>query len=564
MKIKISEFENQINGAILSRGLDYYKKGYVSDVDETGEGEYEIMVEGSELYTVNLSIRGDVVSDYECDCPYDGSICKHTVAALYYLKNDILASVGTTKKKPKEKSATQQMDKLLEDLSHEDLKIFIRNACANDSKFKQLFVAKHIHVLSPVSKELYTKQAQALIKTYSGRHGFVDYSEAKRLARAVGEMIEEAKASLDKGQYRIAMFIALAVAEEMVQVLNYADDSNGELGGCIEDAFEVLEKLTEKELDEALRDELFGHFLRLFEKDVFKSWEWHFDTLWLAIDILKTPPERARIKTILDKIKPNGKNWDWDYEQAQNLMLALIQKTGDESSATLYMEQNLSNPDFRTQLIEAALDAKDYYKATMMAEEGVAKDEKESPGLASKWRNYLLIIARETKDRENTIRLARYFFVHSGGQFHPSRYYYDILKELIPKEQWADYLENLIIGIKGKDTWDNYSRISQLFIWEEYWDRLLELLRQHVSFERIAEAEPYLSGSYSNELATLYKERILIYMKNNMGRSYYQTACHYIGRMKKLGAKAMADSLVLELKSKYSNRRALMEELGKV
>lgn len=89
---------------------------------------------------------------------------------------------------------------------------------------------------------LYTKQIQAFIKTYSDRHGFVDYSATKHLSRAVGELTDEARLNLTKGQPPTAMFVALAIAVEIVQVINYgADDSNGEPGSYIEDAFEIPE-----------------------------------------------------------------------------------------------------------------------------------------------------------------------------------------------------------------------------------------------------------------------------------------------------------------------------------
>ncbi len=89
MKILLSEFEHQIDEKILKRGLDYFKKGHVTSVNKLGDGDYEIIVEGTETYTVRLSIKGDVVTEYVCDCPYDmGPVCKHVVAALFYLQRN--------------------------------------------------------------------------------------------------------------------------------------------------------------------------------------------------------------------------------------------------------------------------------------------------------------------------------------------------------------------------------------------------------------------------------------------------------------------------------------------
>lgn len=215
-------------------------------------------------------------------------------------------------------------------------------------------------------------------------------------------------------------------------------------------------------------------------------------------------------------------------------------------------------------MIEKALNAKDYTKVEKLAYEGIAKDEKDAPGLAEDWRNYLLTAYQQTGDAKNMLRLTRYFFIHSNGRHHPLAYYYDLLKSLISKEQWHDYLEGLINEIKKGSRWIDYNRISQLYIWEAYWDKLFELLQQNASFERIVSAEQYLADSYSNELAALYRKLILNHLKRNMGREHYQAVCRYIRRMIKLGAHPVAMDLVRELKVLYPARRALLEELGKV
>lgn len=570
MKILLNEFEHQIDETILKRGLDYFKKGYVTDVNELGGGNYEITVEGTETYTVNLSIEGNAVRRFECDCPYDmGPVCKHVVAALFYLQKDTLDLTAlptkNAQKKKKEKSVAIQAEELLDTLSHDALKAFVHDACVKDSKFRQLFVAKHAHLLYPESKELYKKQLQALIKMYSDKDGFVDYQNAKRLGNNVNEMVAAAMADLSRGQIQKAMFVALAIIDEMADLLNcYVDDSQGQIGSGIEEAFVILEELTELELNESQHDELFGSLLHLFEQKSLEGWDWHFNSIALGIKLVENDQEKERIKLALEKIKPTGKRWDWNYEKSQELMLELIRKTEGNEAATRFIEDNLSNPQFRTELIEKALDAKEYGTVERLAYEGIARDEKESPGRADSWRHYLLLCYQQTGDIKNTIQLARYFLIHSNGHRHPLAYYYDLLKSLVPEEQWPDYLEDIIKEIKQARRWTDYDRISQLYIWETDWDNLFELLRQNVSFERIASAERYLADAYSNELATLYKKFILTYLEENTGRAHYQTVCRYIRRMIKLGARLIATDLIQQLRVLYPTRRALLEELDKV
>ena len=59
----------------------------------------------------------------------------------------------------------------------------------------------------------------------------------------------------------------------------------------------------------------------------------------------------------------------------------------------------------------------------------------------------------------------------------------------------------------------------------------------------------------------IQKHLIVDYMPDHIGRNHYQMACKYIRRMAKLGYKPMALELIEQLRTRYRNRRALLEEL---
>ena len=141
-------------------------------------------------------------------------------------------------------------------------------------------------------------------------------------------------AGLAKGQIQKSMFIALAIIEEMADLISYnADDSDGQIGSSIEEAFSILDALTELNLNSTQHDELFDCLLALFGKDTLKGWNWHFDPISLGIKLVRANREK-------EKIKPNGKSWDWDYRKAQELMLELIKKNRKPSGGyPIYREQ---------------------------------------------------------------------------------------------------------------------------------------------------------------------------------------------------------------------------------
>ena len=195
MTLRLSDFEQQIDPTILRRGYEYFIIGSVTDVDDLGDGEYEATVEGSDIYTVSLHIEGDEVTEYDCDCPYDwGPVCKHVVAVLFHLRKELQETPRKqTRSKPKKESEAAQFERLLKQLTAEELKAFINDACAQDKSLRRLFIAKHISRLYPESKELYDRQVEKLIETYADRYGFIGYHESSQLGDIIYEMVKDTR-----------------------------------------------------------------------------------------------------------------------------------------------------------------------------------------------------------------------------------------------------------------------------------------------------------------------------------------------------------------------------------
>lgn len=564
MEIQLDRFEEQIDEVILQRGLNYFRKGYVTDVEEIGYGDYEATVNGREIYTVHLHIEKGIVTEYDCDCPYDqGPVCKHIAAVLFYLQQDVLhLEEDHPTKKTTKPSEMEQVDKILHLLPHEELKAFVRDYCKKDKQVRGQFLFSYMD-LCVEQKELYSKQIQALIKSYSGRYGFIEYRDAANLGRSVCGLLDEAADWPQRGKTAQAIYLAEATIEKMADVINNTDDSSGEIGGCISTATQMLADLAESGLVSPLREELFQWAIKQSKSKTLQGWDWHFEVIRIAIDLIQSPQEKEQLLRILKKIQTCDEN-SWNYQQILNLRLQIIRKTENEEAAIHFMEANLSNPTFRKLLIEKALSEKNYPQVEKLANEGIKQDEKSKPGLAADWKNYLLTMYLQTGDKEQIIRLARYFLLQYYSRHQPRQYYYDLLKSLISEEQWAAYVDGIIAEICQESKYGAFQPVVEIYIWEKQWDKLLAWIRQYPDFYRIEQTEPYLEEMYPQELAALYRDTILKYLESNTGREHYQKCCQYIRRMIKLGARPMATELITQLQTQYRNRRALLEELSKV
>lgn len=85
--MKLSDFEQYLDGRILQRGLDYFHRGNVKNLEAINDGHYTAEVDGTDFYTVEVWVNQDMIVDTSCDCPYDlGEFCKHQAAVFYALK----------------------------------------------------------------------------------------------------------------------------------------------------------------------------------------------------------------------------------------------------------------------------------------------------------------------------------------------------------------------------------------------------------------------------------------------------------------------------------------------
>jgi hypothetical protein len=563
MKIPLHHFEEYIDETILKRGLQYFKSGYVNPPEELSPGQFEAIVRGTEDYTVHIHIDKGIIIDYDCNCPYDmGPVCKHIVGVIFYLQKEELGLEQKTKKnkstKPpaKRKTVTEKLSDLLDNLSSEDLKIFISEQSLKDSSFRQTFMLKFAHLTEKESKEFYAKQVKAILRSSSDKYGFVSWAQARFINKSVNELLITANKHLGDNNFKSAILISCAVLEEMTKALQFVDDSNGDIGANINTAFGLLFEIASSKIPEDIRSYLIDYCFSAYEKEFFNDWDWHIGMLEIASVILKTKEDEEKIFRYID----NFKDSKYGEERIKDLKYTIILKTKGEKEADKFIEKNLNISSFRNRAIEKSIKAKDYEKATLLAKEGIKNDEESKPGLVRDWYEWLLKIAIIKKDKPKIIEYARLLFLDS---FSSRDEHYKLLKDTVEPGKWNDFVEELINNFK-KDKWYDFHRLAFIYIKEEMWGNLLQMLKEEASLDYLESYGKYLLKNYSKELADIYEKGIKEYLEQNADRGHYQTACKFIRRMKKLGVKEKVDALINELRNKYNRRPALLEELNKV
>lgn len=563
MKIPLNSFEQLIDETILKRGLEYFEQGYVSEFTTIDTKEFEAIVEGSEDYTVNLIIENEIVVSHHCTCPYDfGPVCKHEVAVFFYmLQNELNLSENKPKKKKEAKKPTveKQIKTILDALDETTLQKFIIDYCKEDKKFRNYFLVKFGHINQQLDATFYRNQIKEIVKVASDKYGFIDWDNMKYLTRALEPLVEKLESCKNSNNLQQAFFLSSVLLEEMTKTLQNADDSNGEIGYFIDTAFETLHAIAVSDnLDSTLKKEIFEYCIQIYNKKLFSGWDWHLGILEIAENLVEDEKDVDLLVSCLNKTDS-----DYQKERAQMAILRLLHQYKTQKEVSQFIEANISNSRIRKLEIQKAIEDKNFEYAKKLCKNGIETDKISKPGLAIDWYRFLLKIAQIEKDISEIIKQATYLFVNDSRSEED---YFEIMRENTPAERWNSDIEKLInhIQTQSKNTWNVRGLIRKIYIKQQWWDRLFELLKQTESLENIETEEQFLAKDYASELIQMYSNRLKNYVEKFIGREHYQKACRYLRRMKKLGGEAEVNLLIEHFRKTYPKRMALMDELNRV
>lgn len=569
MNIPLNDFEEYIGETILSRGLSYFENGCVNEPDEITKGVYETIVEGSEDYTVRLTLNKGIITEYSCDCPYDmGPVCKHIVAFMFYLQQEELGkedlsspkktiTKGKKQKSSKKKTIVEQVDDLLSQIPYEELKNFLRAQFERNSELRNIFMASFAYLNANESKSFYVKQLRSIVRSAAERDGFISWRGTGKVSTAVSEYLSTAQKHIEQGNFHSAIYICSSIMEEMIDALAYCDDSNGDIGGCFENALDILRSFSEEILPEEIRIILFEYLIDAYKKGIFSDWGWHLDVLSIAAHLIVNDSEAETILSLLE----NSPLSEYQQESALRIKLHIIRKTKGDEEAEKLIEKNLSYSSFRHDAITKAMNAKNYERAIELAKEGIKKDSKDKPGLATDWKERLLDIAIEQNNKHKIIEYSRELYLDG---FSHKKDHYQLLKENVDSEEWKQFVEKMIEDLKTAKHWKARQLMANIFIKEKWWSRLLEIVSEYPELHYIESYEEYLANEFPKEIADLYAKGVVKFLGENAGRNHYKTACRYLKKMKTLGATEDVIQIVSNLRKKYPQRKALLEELSKV
>lgn len=504
-----NKIKNSAGEIIYERGWNYFQSGAVTKI-WIEDNKLLARVLGSRgNYKVEIEEQGGKL-DWKCNCPYDGYVCKHIVAAgLEFLdkKGSVINEA---------KNVAKQSDKLREKLlllGKEDLADFLMLSLKTHSNWKNIFL-----------KEM-----------------------AKKLDMAG---VDSNKQQIYEEEFYSHFGRACEILEEFNRYGGGPEEEEDEAYAELEEIKELFQK---QKLNAKLKKEF-------FEK-MFFYYDW--DNSGLSDTVMDTIFEIASgdedWRYIVKKLESKKQDSGWRKE-----MIADIYKNHlkDEESYLKLREKNLENGGDYYDLVDFWHKKGEVEKATQIAKEGVEKCKSGLDDLLE-----YLFKHYKKQDYDKALDYLKKIYI---DQSHFDNY--KRLKKFSKAEDWENidkWCQNLLAKEKKfheialidefnkdydkvlayvlsvpKNDWGNWNDYEK----EEFAKRLID--------------------KYPKGLLPFYKRKVDKQV-NNMSRESYRIAAGYAREVKEIYCKRLNKEnewreYINAIRQQYAKRKALIDEFRKL
>lgn len=593
--ITLDNFESFVPYKILMRGMDYYDSDAVSELEETSPGEWEATVDGTESYNIEISMNGAEVDSWNCDCPYDGEICKHVVATLFAIRDNqkkarssafsertaispknTLTPLDVSSDKSVEYALYDnvELQQLLKFVQPKHLLDFICDYASKNQEFKSSLLA-HVVVknlkLSEPPADYRTKIQKAFNMTCqnSGSGRYSRYNDFVydwvAIFNKVDSFLDKADLLLKSGNLDGTIVIALqllrSIGESYDEDLLYEDDVDVS-DFCDRAGDLIMEVAQHPKISEKQMNDIVQELRQIAELSTYRDYDiFDVDELMMQINILAQPAEKAL--GLIDNLLEERKD-SYDLYKLVFRKMELLSELNEQKKADDTIRQYLYLPEIREYEIGRLISEGRYDEAIKLSDEGIEIAQKEQhTGTVNEWLRVKLSIYEKVGNVLEVINTYRQLFISDRGDLE----YYHKLKTLVPGKQWKVFLDTMMRETRFGESFSFGGNAQADIYVEEKDDKHLFQLLSSVEYDQLGALMKYahhLKNGYSEQLIKIYVSHLKDYAERNLGRTHYEYIDSVLLCMQKLnGGKEAVKSLVEEFRIAYKRRPAMMEVLGR-
>jgi len=487
--MNLDNFDQQIDPKIVDRGYNYFFDDHVDGPESIDTGVWMARVYGSYVYNVQIHTEPEnsrEIRGWQCDCPYDfGPICKHVVAALYAMIDQEKSEPDSADEK-RETKPKNRIQEIFKKSNEEDLQNFILASVKSVDGFRNRFLAHFADRIEDQQDPIL--KYRAIIRNYGraaeGPYGFIDHESDHTLTARLRELNQKAEELLDDGHFNECLGICQPLVEETAVFIQNMHDSSGSAGGVIPSAFDTIGRLADGASSE-IEQRLFEWCMQEFPLEKYHDFDLDYHFLELMPQLVSSNEQEEQFFNFLDhqiEAVKSSSYFEYRVTRLIKVKVRYLQQQARHEEVLQLLEANKEMTDFREMLANRSLKQGDYETAIKLCHKGIAlAKEKNHRGTVSRWREKLLQIAKQENDMAEMRKWAEILFFSSFSK----RQWYQSLKSTYSGADWSEKCEEIIERLREEDRQgyqsNTTSTLAQIFVEEQYTDRLLKLVQQHAA-----------------------------------------------------------------------------------
>jgi hypothetical protein len=523
----------------------------IIDLREISPGHWRAKYQGNcGVYTIHITFDGEKAVGFSCSCPSSADPCKH----IAMVEDAIVEQIAKTQK-AKDKKLTNAED-VLKLLNKEELYDFVVRQIRYNSDLTNAVFLDFSHKIETGCQNKYSPILRdALDAVEFNEDGYYDDERSVDLG-ILDQWFNKACDHLKKNNFQEAVFIAQACIEELALWQYNSKDKFPEwtVYAYQSRPFKILEKAIEsrgvdaKKLYDYCTAELSKE--KYAETDISDSFN---KLLMLLLAEVDGTAYLALQDTLLDAVEDKR---SYEAEKILRRKIEFYQKNHNHKEAWKLIEENIQIPAFRKMLAEKKITDKEFVEAKKLIHDYIddqdSKSKERNPG---SWRELLLDIAQKEKDVP-AIRRISYSFI--DGAF---KNYYDIYKSTFTGDEWPEAAEELIKHYDNQNKGFSDS-VAKILIAENLPERLMLYIEKHPHIDYLEEYHALFAPVFPEKTLAMFRKIIDEYVKNNIGKSYYERIVKLLKKMEKIenGDKIVND-MVIDYRTRYKTRRVMLDVL---
>ncbi len=235
-----------------------------------------LLLDGKE-YEVEILLRSNKPK-FTCDCDdfYKNSSCKHIIASLIYIKDDIskkeLAKqkIKAREKKRKASEAKYNVKSILENAHPEELKRFVRAYANMENSFSLALKGHFANKMDLENNDQKYKQLlDAAIKPKNFKHMSLSTTEKKDFYRLVDSLSSQAEDCVTLKQYRECKYILMHLLDKVSYVRKNYNHNPARLESKEIIILDLLKDLLKEKMPPELQAEIYNNLVELLNRSYY-------------------------------------------------------------------------------------------------------------------------------------------------------------------------------------------------------------------------------------------------------------------------------------------------------